>query len=89
MCGDFNPQGADMAQSFMYAIESLSDMDILNGVRVGGLAFDSCSSPTKVTNMLRNFNNGQYQVSQENGMSVDPSTVHFYVAGKARQSFEI
>ena len=81
MCGDFNRQGADMAQAFMYAIESLSDMNILNGVNVGGLAFDSCSSPNRVTNTLRNFNNGQHEVIQENGMVVDPWSVQFYIAG--------
>ena len=81
MCGDFNRQGADTAQAFMYAIKSLSDMDILKGVRMGGLAFDSCSNPDRVTNTLRNFNNGQYEVIQGNGMVVDPWNVHFYVAG--------
>ena len=85
MCGDFNTEGADLAQAFMYAIDQLSDMDILKGVNVGGLAFDSCSNPTRVTNTLRNFNSGQYKVTQENGMVVDPGSVQFYTAGKVCQ----
>ena len=81
MCGGFNTQGADLAQAFMYAIGKISDMDILKGINIGGLAFDSCSSTTKITNMLRNFNNGQFQVTQDNGMVVDPWSVRFYTAG--------
>ena len=83
MCGAFNTEGADLAQAFMYAIDQLSDMDILKGVNVGGLAFDSCSNPTRITNTLRNFNSGQYKVTQENGIVVDPGSVQFYTAGKS------
>ncbi len=39
-CGKINPLGADFASAFTYALESVDNQGILNGVTLGGVIFD-------------------------------------------------
>lgn len=84
MCGAINGQyGAQLLEAFNYAIEYVNSKsgnfsDVLHGVRLGGVAFDICKSPTRAGNLVANIHSRNIDLIVNN-FRLDPDTFDVYI----------
>ncbi|RUS83578.1 hypothetical protein EGW08_008684, partial [Elysia chlorotica] len=85
-CGDINDKhGLPLLEAFNFAIEYInndqgmfSDNNKLPGIRLGGIALDTCQSPTRAANLVANIQSGNLVLTKD-GNTVQPQRIEAYV----------
>ncbi len=79
-CGSLSGPDVLNAEAFLYALEKISTINILPGIKIGGLMIDDCSGITQAVNTLSNFLKGDSDFTTSSGIAIDPRNVHAYIA---------
>ncbi|XP_041349145.1 uncharacterized protein LOC121368478 [Gigantopelta aegis] len=84
-CGSFDMSsrsGAQAMEAFVYAVKNVKTKfgNILNGVELGGLAFDDCYNPSYGPSLISQVQKGSLQVHDLQGNMLKPQSVDAYVA---------
>lgn len=86
-CGKINDKdGLQLLEAFNYAIKYInSDKskdgfgNILDGVYIGGIAFDVCQSPTRAGNLVANIHSGNIDLYSKYNNPISPNRFDVYI----------
>ena len=74
--------GAQAMEAFVYALKNVKRKfgNILNGVDLGGLAFDDCYNPSYGPSLISQVQKGSLQIQDLQGNMLKPNSVDAYIA---------
>ena len=92
-CGNIkDPSGFQLLEAFNFAVEQVNKKSgsfsgKLNGVKLGGVALDTCSDPKRTTNTISNILNGVTEL-EDNKKTVQSRKFDAFVGGASTDEIE-
>ncbi|KAL4223423.1 hypothetical protein ACF0H5_016893 [Mactra antiquata] len=83
-CGEINDvHGFQLMEAFNWAMDYVNEKkgmfkDILYGVKLGSLIFDTCSSPVRAGNLVANYHARNFEIRTAE-YRIDPSLIDLYI----------
>ncbi|KAK6192475.1 hypothetical protein SNE40_003935 [Patella caerulea] len=84
-CGQYDNgsrSGLQFMEGMIYALNQVVRQNMLPGVKLGGLAFDDCSSSILATTILSQVKQGSLVIKDSNGNRLDPRKLDVYQASQ-------